>query len=261
MIVVSEVCSCLHISTRQSFAPSWWQEEPSFTKLVNVPFSPSLLLYYSCFPLRSFFLAEINWVCKKLAKKPLSIFYTTPVLILAWQTKFPLSPSHWNSTALLQGNGFTWITWMIFLLQEYRESKSSRLSSLHADIHIELGGASVLRLQRLARTLKLGNAWSTWKKLCSTCARMIEIQLVILFFDSFSTTLYEQSWWSTVLPITMPLLTDQHFSRSLYAISTTTGMWSDGKCSEGNAVLSRNRSSNGGSKIRVACRCRWSISV
>ncbi len=177
MIVVSEVCSCLHISTRQSFAPSWWQEEPSFTKLVNVPFSPSLLLYYPCFPLRSFFLAEINWVCKKLAKKPLSIFYTTPVLILAWQTKLPLSPSHWNSTALrLQGNGFTWITWMIFLLRESRESKSSRLSSLHADIHIELGGASVLRLQRLARTLKLGNAWSTWKKLCSTCARMIEIE-------------------------------------------------------------------------------------
>ena len=116
-------------------------------------------------------------------------------------------------------------------------------------------------------------AWETGKKTAKTgkrlkylkkkqrykSARMIEFELVISFFDSFSTTVYQQSWWSSVLPTTMQLLSDQHFS--LYAISTKTGMWSDGKCSEGNAVLSRNRSSNGGSKIRVACRCRWSISV
>lgn len=160
---------------------------------------------------------------------------------------------------------------MIFLLREWvgsnmdqpHESKSSRKAFLASRSRYPhwTSGASVLRLERLARKLlKLGNAWSTWKKKQRyKSARMIEFELVISFFDSFSTTLYQQSWWSSVLPTTMQLLTDQHFS--LYAISTTTGMWSDGKCSEGNAVLSRNRSSNGGSKIRVACRCRWSISV
>lgn len=142
---------------------------------------------------------------------------------------------------------------------------------------IEVFKEGVPRFMQQVSTLNLGRfspqAWETGKKTAKTgkrlkylkkkqrykSARMIEFELVISFFDSFSTTLYQQSWWSSVLPTTMQLLTDQHFS--LYAISTTTGMWSDGKCSEGNAVLSRNRSSNGGSKIRVACRCRWSISV